>query len=381
MPPPAKSAGDPQMVQVKALTAEDVTLQPLIKYHDNAKRHVKSSSFHGLWYVGELETWSGFEDEVGKNFGGIKWKDHQTILSYDIPSERVSDLNLLAKEHFLCGEELSISGRWVQHALHPMSTVGKELGYKMVFGDWKATAERDVDFVQSGKYDHESGKVVPLDDTAAEGDTTKKRKRKNLIPDYALMVEDNGAPRAVGEAKTPWNHDFRALWLDFENTEKKLLMRRALGQIGNYMIELQLKYGFLTNFDRTYFLKRVVANGKETIYCSPPVEYSASPLQGGKVSVRQSLLLLQSLVVGNESAWKTEKSSDAGIIRKKKSEKMEDAARRVSGAVGDLGSSVENMSREFGNLDVGAGERRARFDPDPVSDPSSRLSTLRPRRS
>ena len=209
------------------LTAKDVTLQPLTKYCDKAKRHVKSSSFHGLWYVGKLDFWADFADEVDKNFAGIKWEDHSTAIAYDISGEEDSKLLLYAADHFICGEELSISGRWVQHALHPMSIVGKELRYEMVFGDWKATAESDVDFVQSGKYDFDSKKVLPLDENE---ETVKPRKRKNLIPDYALMVEENGAPRAVGEAKTPWNHDFQALWADFQTDEKKLLMRRALGK-------------------------------------------------------------------------------------------------------------------------------------------------------
>lgn len=50
------------------LAAGPRVTQPLIKYCDKAKRHVKGSSFHGLWYVGELEIWAGFENEVGKNF-------------------------------------------------------------------------------------------------------------------------------------------------------------------------------------------------------------------------------------------------------------------------------------------------------------------------
>ncbi|PGG95151.1 hypothetical protein AJ79_10225 [Helicocarpus griseus UAMH5409] len=378
MPPLSKPVAGPRVIQVEGLTAEDVTLRPIIKYCDKTKRHVQSSSFHGLWYVGELEIWTGFENEVRKNFAGIEWKDHPTILAYE-PGEDVSKLHLHAGDHFICGEELSISGRWVQHVLHPMSAVGKEPKYNMVFGDWKATAECDVNFVQSGKYDRESGKIIPLDETVAAGDTMKQRKRKNLIPDYALMVEENGAPRAVGEAKTPWNHDFQALWIDIQNTNNKLLMRRALGQIGNYMIELQLKYGFLTNFDQTFFLKREIINVQETLYCSPPVKYNASPLYGDEISLRQSLLLLQSSVVGNDSVWTTEKTSEAGIIRKKKSEKMEDAKRRVGDAVQGLSSSMDNMSHEFGGLSVEGGERRARFDINPVSDPPSRSSTL-PRR-
>lgn len=152
------------------------------------------------------------------------------------------------------------------------------------------------------------------------------------------------------------------------------------GQIGNYMIELQLKYGFLTNFDQTFFLKREIINDEETLYCSPPVKYNASPLYGDEISLRQSLLLLQSSVVGNESVWKTKKTSDVGIIRKKKSEKMEDAKRRVGDAVQGLGSDMDDVSHEFESLNVEEGERRARFDPNPVSDPPSRSSTLRPNR-
>ncbi|KAK2810536.1 hypothetical protein FQN50_002793 [Emmonsiellopsis sp. PD_5] len=380
MPPLSKSVASPRVLQVEALTAEDVVLRPLTKYCDQSKRHVQSSSFHGLWYVGGLEIWANFENEVEKNFAEIKWKDHPTILDYGPPSEDVSELHLCAGDHFICGEELSISGRWVQHALHPMSTIGKELEYKMVFGDWKATAESDVDFVQLGKYDHDSKKVLPLDENVAAGDTMKQRKRKNLIPDYALMVEGNGAPRVVGEAKTPWNHDFQALWVNIRATEEKLSMRRALvvtGQIGNYMIELQLKYGFLTNFDQTFFLKREIVNNEEILYCSPPVEYNASPLYGDKISLRQSLLLLQSSVMGNESKWRLEKTSEDGIIRKKKSETMKETKCRVERRALQ---GMDGVSHKFEALSVEEGQRRARFDPNPVSGPPSRSSTRKPRK-
>ncbi|PGH19358.1 hypothetical protein AJ80_03998 [Polytolypa hystricis UAMH7299] len=282
--------------------------------------------------------------------------DHPTILTCDLAGEEVSELYLYARDHFICGEELSISGRWVQYALHPMLAVGKELKYEMVFGDWKATAEHDVDFVQSGKYDHESEKIIPLDE------------------------DENGAPRVVGEAKTPWNHDFLALWEDIQTTKKKLLMSRALGQIGNYMIELQLKYGVLTDFDLTFFLKREIVNAKEILYCSAPIEYDASPLYGNDISLRQSLLLLQSSVVGNDSVWKTEKTSEVGIIRKKKTEKLKETKRRVDAAVDVLESNIDDVSHKLEDLTLEGDKRRARFDPNPVSDPPSCSSTPRTRR-
>lgn len=165
------------------------------------------------------------------------------------------------------------------------------------------------------------------------------------------------------------------------------LIRVSTGQIGNYMIELELKHGFLTNFDQTYFLKREIVNGAEVLYCFPPVPHDASALGPDGVSIRQCLLLLQSSVVGDESAWKTEKTSDSGIIKKNKGEKMGEAKRRAGDALNNLGgvagSAMDAVSGQFEGLSMGTAGRRTRFDEDPVTrefDPPSRLSTLRPRR-
>ena len=249
MSKPSKSSGEPKSstkpiyVKVKGLTAKDVTHQPLLKYYDKRPRHVKSSSLHGLWFVDNVEGWWDFEDQADSLFARVPWSAHTSILAYDFPDEGASDFHIHAADHFICGEELSISGRWVQHALHPMSAVGKELGFTTVFGDWKATAQHSVTFVQSGKVDPTTGEIIALesevrgqatasmeaDFAAADRDPAKKRKRKELIPDYALMVEDDGAPRAVGEAKTPWNHNFQNLWLNLIRSEERLEIRRALG--------------------------------------------------------------------------------------------------------------------------------------------------------
>lgn len=59
------------------------------------------------------------------------------------------------------------------------------------------------------------------------------RTRKSLVPDYALMVEANGTPRAVGEAKTPWNHNFMAVWEEIidDPAEPKFLASQTLGRL------------------------------------------------------------------------------------------------------------------------------------------------------
>lgn len=99
------------------------------------------------------------------------------------------------------------------------------------------------------------------------------------------------------------------------------------------MIELGLKYGFLTNYERTFFLKREDMKGKETIYCSPPIPYDASPLRGDKISVRQGLFFLQHLVRGEE--WSAEKLSDRSIIKKRKEETVGEAQERVKAALNE----------------------------------------------
>ncbi|KAK2758710.1 hypothetical protein FQN54_003400 [Arachnomyces sp. PD_36] len=335
-----KPSSGPETILVKALTAKDVAYQPLIRYYDKGERHVKSSSLHGLWFADDVELWDSFEDEAALAFTTIPWDNHPSILAYGPPEdENVSAPALYSTEHYICGEELSISGRWVQHALHPMCAVGKGLGFETVFGDWKATSQNKVSFIQTGKVDPTTGRFTSaaentsseITSSTPEADQVKKRNRKELILDYALMVEDNGAPRAVGEAKTPWNHGFDDMYASLKDTPDKLVIRRPLGQIGNYMIELQLKYGFLTNYDQTFFLKREVVEGRETLYCSRPIASNASQSKGDPISVRQGLLFLQSSARGD--AWRAEKISDQSIIKKRKDETVKETTGRVVDAI------------------------------------------------
>ncbi|KAK2861234.1 hypothetical protein FQN49_004408 [Arthroderma sp. PD_2] len=386
---------------VKFLTAKGVTCQPLIKYCDKGGRHVKSSSLHGLWFADDIKVWGSFEDEASNMFDSIPWDEHQTIIAFDLPKDGVaSGFHLNANDHFVCGEELSISGRWVQHALHPMSAVSKVLKLNMVFGDWKATAEHHVNFVQAGRVDPATGDIIPFEEAnedvskgkAPAGEETdtlsvvpaKNRRRKDLIPDYSLMMEGSGAPRAVGEAKTPWNHNFLQVWNSFWKTEDQVRMRQVLGQIGNYMIELGLKYGFLTNYDHTFFLKREEEEGRETLYCSPPISYNASTSRGARISVRQGLLFLQYSAQGD--GWRAKKISDLSIIKKEKDEPIKGVLGRLQATIAQsklganhsskqsqepaaLGDEEEGLASTFANMGIqGTNTRsRARFADPPVS--------------
>ncbi|EZF31047.1 hypothetical protein H101_05329 [Trichophyton interdigitale H6] len=187
----------------------DVSLQPLTGFESKGERHVKSSSLHNIWFTGEIKQWDSFEDEVLGHFSSVRWDRYQEIIAYGPPDTGVSEFHIDARDHYVCGEELSISGRFVQHALQPMSAVSKILGLEMVFGDWKATSRNRVDFVPAAEIDPPTGKTEisankgkgRADVPNSSEDALGVRTRKSLVPDYALMVEANGTPRAVGEAK------------------------------------------------------------------------------------------------------------------------------------------------------------------------------------
>ncbi|KAM5443439.1 hypothetical protein MaudCBS49596_008062 [Microsporum audouinii] len=385
MPKQKGHSSQPEVV-VKPLTAKDVTLQPLIMYCNESGRHVKSSSLHQTWFTGAIKVWDSFEDEVTHTFSKVLWHQYPDTIAYDLPKAGISEFHIGASEHFLCGEEISVSGRWVQHALHPMSAVSKVLEFGMVFGDWKATAKRD-DFFQAAGTDSNTGKSVNLgqsenptnkgkgravdisDNLDVDEDPITSRKKNNLIPDYALMVASDGAPRAVGEAKTHWKQNFLTGWDNFVDNKDGVFMRHLLGQVGNYMIELELKYGFLTSYNYTFFLKRENEWGRETIYCSRPIPYNATSSSEHKISVRQGLLFLQHCVQGD--GWYAEKISETGIVKKKKGESAKEVRERMNivvaknkkgsqSAASFAEDDEEQLARKLAGMDIQGPTTRSR---------------------
>ncbi|QQK42155.1 phosphoglycerate mutase family protein [Penicillium digitatum] len=74
------------------------------------------------------------------------------------------------------------------------------------------------------------------------------------------MTSSNVA-KVLGEAKVPWiaEHCLDNLVDEFENGDTEQTLRHALGQIARYMLETRLKYGFLTTYEQTIFLRKADA--------------------------------------------------------------------------------------------------------------------------
>lgn len=124
--------------EVSFLTAENLTHQNLPSLSYQNDHRTTTVAWHDIHFTGKLESWCGFEEEVLDFCRSIDWKRHETPLECNFQNDK---LNALRFEEYRCGEEISVNGRFAQHALQVNSVVGKELGYSTTFGDWRACTE------------------------------------------------------------------------------------------------------------------------------------------------------------------------------------------------------------------------------------------------
>jgi hypothetical protein len=111
---------------------------------------------------------------------------------------------------FQCGDELSLSGRFVQQVLHVMTAVGRDLNIPVRFGDFRTvyTAEREKQRQEEERrrrVRQPLQALFPPDDSQIDrtDDSQADRKGPSTDPEYAAVNDENHV-RFVGEIKTPW---------------------------------------------------------------------------------------------------------------------------------------------------------------------------------
>jgi hypothetical protein len=187
-----------------------ITQEPLPDFK-KAANSTKSASLSGFTFSGIHVSWDGFENDVRKNFLKQAWGT--SIISVRQLQPASHDLH---NEMFLVGDELSLSGRFVQQVLHVMTAVGHDLRIPIRFGDYKTV---DATESQIGK----DALRLQSAHIRKEPKPTKAAKESTKEPDYAALDNEAHA-RFVGELKTPWTQDFSVL---SKNDEK---WRRHLGE-------------------------------------------------------------------------------------------------------------------------------------------------------
>ncbi|KAK2811227.1 hypothetical protein FQN50_002324 [Emmonsiellopsis sp. PD_5] len=203
-----------------------------------------STTLHQLYYGGPLGLWEDFEA-----------KCHEVVCTHILlhrsRSSIKSSFGCGFDEVYICGDELSVSGRFTECTLNPVIHALKET-VPVQFGDFKASRK-----LSSGKIPN----FVMLG--------LQSGLKYNKATD-APITEISQA-KMVGEIKTPWMHSLNSLSGDDGIT-------RLFGQIIQYMLKLKLKYGFLTTYEQTIFLtqEQRAKDKKWVIYYSNPILHTTS---------------------------------------------------------------------------------------------------------
>ncbi|KAK2796988.1 hypothetical protein FQN50_009357 [Emmonsiellopsis sp. PD_5] len=210
-------------------------------------RETTSTTLHKKYYAGPLGRWENFEA-----------KCHEVVRDNILPhrSRRSTEsaFGYPMPEVYICGDELSVSGRFAEHALNPVIHALKE-NIPVQFGDFKASSESC------------SGKVPDIVMLGPKP-TLTYRKATNIPIEEILQV------RMVGEMKTPWMHHLDKM-CDGDT------ITRLFGQIAEYMLALRMKYGFLTTYNQTIFLTQAqrAQDGQWVIYYSNPILHTTETVK------------------------------------------------------------------------------------------------------
>ncbi|PGH30329.1 hypothetical protein GX50_06887 [[Emmonsia] crescens] len=262
-----------QDMTTKLHTPYNILQNPLPLLLSRPSYRTNSSALHNSHYARTLVDWNISEDV--KN---VTAKQHLCSDPLDASVACVlGNPYHLKSEHYLCGDEQSVCGRFSQNALQPSTAVALQQGIKMRFGDHKVCQE-NKEVKNRGYIPDFVGVACPAQDFTALQKLTLKN------PEHQPKM------RIVGEAKTAWKHDLK-LFYHFYKDEDDKPIRHALGQIATYMHQFEIRYGFLTTYDHTIFIMQEHL-GSEPVLCITKPIPAQHDMNSNSLSVRQYLYYL-----------------------------------------------------------------------------------------
>ncbi|KAJ5320569.1 hypothetical protein N7508_000852 [Penicillium antarcticum] len=183
------------------------------------ENHTTSSAINIERYLGDLNSWKDFFDDVKAFEPEHEWSRRVLRLAHNSrPTD--PELLLLAVGAVLNGQEVEIA-----------------------FADFKAA---------------EISNIYP---------------GYSYVPDVALISTNTATfyhLKAIGELQTPWAYAY-SLFRYLENKER---LRKLLGQCIGYMLDLRVIDGFMSSYDETICLRQGLKGNEWVIEYSPNFESS-----------------------------------------------------------------------------------------------------------
>ncbi|GKZ37058.1 hypothetical protein AbraIFM66950_008448 [Aspergillus brasiliensis] len=227
-----------------------------------------SSALHQVEFIGRLTEWENFEEDVIRDYRMQDWGPNKVL---DYKPHGFVTISSLRNEHVAVGDEMGVQGRWQQHICQVMSSIFHAQGLDLTLGDFRTSSSvygkrpdiacmAYVTHVQSWKGDPQPPDLLPV--------------LRDLV--------------FVGELKTPWvkQHSLSS------GVKDEGLFCRMIGQIAEYMKDLDLRYGLMSTYNETIFLRQVqnTATRLWELQYSPVIHHSTSAdLVSGTPSLRQCI--------------------------------------------------------------------------------------------
>ncbi|KAJ5087186.1 hypothetical protein N7456_010802 [Penicillium angulare] len=213
-----------------------------------------SSAIHDIDFLGQFREWTTFGRAAQTYLAQIEWEGRDMTLLDRVDGELYS----LKKEHVVVGNETDLQGRFIQCIGHCVGALFR-------------AQQIDLQFASA----------------------QSAQRQYSLTPD-SIMMDDGATRKVVGELKVPWveRHSLE------EAPKHEDRFRRVFGQIAQYMGDLNLKYGFMSTYEETVFLKLESSGGpnSETILYHSPVilrDSRSSNTPGSEsVTIRQAFFYL-----------------------------------------------------------------------------------------
>ncbi|KAL4934952.1 hypothetical protein BDV06DRAFT_229272 [Aspergillus oleicola] len=208
--------------QARIVAGNKILSQPLPALLTREHYRTTSSALHETWYDGPLQDWQ-IESEAWKLFEGKDLNDPR--FSFDSLQEALSQGQgypvPINREQFVCGEESSVCGRFVQNALTPVTAVAFANRILSRFSDFKSCAEGS----KSPEANENKNHYIP-DFVAIQCQTTQAHLLKTDVTPHMILA---------GEGKTEWVHNFVKWYKSWKNKKpgEAIYFRKALGELGS----------------------------------------------------------------------------------------------------------------------------------------------------
>ncbi|KAJ5492653.1 hypothetical protein N7539_001399 [Penicillium diatomitis] len=234
--------------------ASSLLLEPLPSLNVPLSR-TSSKALRRIQFVGALRRWANFRIEGSQTYNSQTWNERELAARVSTSLQAGS----VDEEHVLVSDEHGVQSRFEGRAEEVLGVAFEAQNQDLKLGGFRGASSLTPGY--------------------------KK------VPDFVLVISSREA-KVVGEVKVPWINDHglsKAISLSLFQTGDEEPFQHLLGQIAKYMFDSRLKYGVLTTYQLTIFLRKMDFGRAWGLGFSPVIHHNFRGSTSGRtISLCQS---------------------------------------------------------------------------------------------